>query len=144
MARIIRIPEEKLTMIFAANISSGLSNVFNRDFPAIAFGQATTAPKPRPLDTPVPTTTLDRYVGEYQFPESARGLKFRIVREDGALMAVFGAGEPQFLTPEGEQQFLMRSRYDRLTFERDASGRVTGVRYQELGYGVDNFCRKIG
>lgn len=142
VAEIIRFPEERLSIIFVGNIYSGVSHIFERDLSAIMFGQQPATPLPLP-NRPLSVTVLDQYVGHYKFPPPS-SLSFQVARSGDHLEVFFGsAGGGQYLTTESESQFLMRSRYDRLSFARDSSGRVSSVRYEELGFDVVTVCERV-
>jgi hypothetical protein len=143
IAQFIRYPEERLSVIFAGNIYSGLMNFFGRDLPAIIFGEPPTAPASRP-PVSVPTDVLERYVGEYEFPASANSLRFRVQRRGESLCIGFlPTARMQYLTPQSPTQFLLRSRFDQVTFLTDASGAVTAVKYGEPAFNVENICKKV-
>lgn len=142
IAEVIRFPEERLSIIFVGNIYSGLTNVFARDLSRLMFGLRPTTSSPLP-SRPVDTAVLDQYVGEYRFPSPSL-LSFKVVRAGDHLEAFFGtAGGGHYLTAESESHFFLRSRYDRLSFVREPEGRVSSVRYEELGFGVVTVCERV-
>lgn len=68
---------------------------------------------------------LDAFVGVYAVSETER----RGVRREGAvLVTVRGTSAPQELRPLGGDAFVYPSTRTRVTFVRDAAGRITGMR----------------
>ena len=73
---------------------------------------------------------LDTYVGEY---ELAPGFVLRVFREGDKLMSQ-ATGQGKFeIFPESETTFAPRAFAAKLTFVKDADGKVTGIRLEQNG-----------
>src|SRR5215213_8480309 len=78
----------------------------------------------------VDTKLFDTYVGEY---EVGPGFVMRIFREGDKFMTQ-ATGQPQFeIFPESETTFYPRAFVAKLTFVKDADGKVTGIRIEQGG-----------
>jgi len=77
---------------------------------------------------------FDTYVGEY---EVGPGFVMRVFR-DGDKFMTQATGQPQFeIFPESETTFYPRAFVAKLTFVKDASGKVTGIRIEQGGRVTD-------
>lgn len=73
---------------------------------------------------------FDTYVGEY---EVGPGFVMRVFREGDKFMTQ-ATGQPQFeIFPESETTFYPRAFKAKLTFVKDADGKVTGIRIEQGG-----------
>ena len=130
--------EPKISIIILSNVNAGVMNsmksditniVFNKDFPAYeAYAQ-----QPTP-------NNLEEFVGKYDFPPK---FYFSLVIDNGDLYFKWmDTNFLQYLTPIGKDKFIMRSRYDYLTFIRDEkTGKITSIDYKQKG-GVTT-CKKL-
>ena len=74
--------------------------------------------------TEVEPSVLEEYVGDYQL---APNFVLTITTENGKLFTQ-ATGQPKVqVTPEGEDVFVLRAAGAKLTFQRDVSGKVTGL-----------------
>jgi hypothetical protein len=83
-----------------------------------------------PIKTiPLDPKALADYPGVYRFdPQTTRV----ITREGGKLFAQRSGGEKQELSATAPDEFIYADRMNRLRFQRDAQGKVTGVDFQPL------------
>jgi putative CocE/NonD family hydrolase len=89
----------------------------------------------------VDRATLDSYTGEYRSQEEL-DITFSFFR-DGDHLYLEGAGFPRiYLTTESTNTFAVKGGTVRYTFEKDASGKVTGVR--RISGGQEVFDSRIG
>ena len=78
----------------------------------------------------VDAKVFDTYVGEY---EVGPGFVMRVFREGDKFMTQ-ATGQPQFeIFPESETTFYPRAFIAKLTFVKDADGKVTGIRTDQGG-----------
>ncbi len=122
--------EPKISIIILSNINAGVMNsmktditniVFNKDF--TQYESYTIAPTPN---------NLREYVGKYDFPPD---FHYSIVEKDGDLYFKWMDTDfLQYLTPIAKDKFIMRSRYDYLTFKRDEkTDTIIGIDYKQKG-----------
>jgi len=78
----------------------------------------------------VDPSVFDAYVGEY---ELSPGFVLRVFREGDKLMTQATGQEKFEIVPESETTFAPRAFPAKLTFVKDAEGRVTGVRLSQGG-----------
>ena len=118
---------EPKTIIILSNINSGIMNNMKSDITNIVFERGfdiydtyNTEPTPE---------NLQEYTGKYDFPPE---YFFQIVEKEGDLYFKW-MDTPflQYLTPVGKDEFLMRSRYDRLKFNRNEKGEIKSVSYKQ-------------
>jgi len=99
-----------------------------RRLAAIALGN----PYPAPTAIPVEAATLKAAEAVYRFdPTTTRTL--RVV--DGRLTAQRTGGARSALVPIATDEFLYEDGFNRLKLERDAQGRITGMRFFANGEG---------
>jgi uncharacterized protein DUF3471 len=78
----------------------------------------------------VDAKVFDTYVGEY---EVGPGFVMRVFREGDKFMTQ-ATGQPQFeIFPESETTFSPRAFVAKLTFVKDADGKVNGIRIEQGG-----------
>ena len=82
----------------------------------------------------VDAKVFDAYVGEY---ELAPGFVLRVYREGEKLMTQATGQQPLEIVAETESVFSPRGVNAKLTFAKDAEGRVTGVRLDQGGRQID-------
>lgn len=104
------------------------SEALARRLAAIALGN----PYPAPIAVPVEAAALQAAEGVYRFPSDVvRTL--RVV--DGRLTAQRTGGNRSTLVPIETDDFLYEDGFNRLKLERDAQGRITGMRFFANGEG---------
>lgn len=79
-------------------------------------------------ETKVDPAVFDAYVGEYQINER---LVFTVTREGDKLMGQMGNQPKLELEPVSETQFAVTAVKANISFEKDASGKVTGLVLQQ-------------
>jgi hypothetical protein len=85
----------------------------------------------RPKVVTLSPDILDRYTGQYLLNGRADGAKATITREEGHLVVTFPfRPQPLALEPISETVFDMPSTDGRFTFQKDDTGRVTGVHFR--------------
>jgi ketosteroid isomerase-like protein len=99
---------------------------------------------PEPKAAKIDPSTLDAYVGRYEW---APTLVSKVERKGDRLLEHLGAGEPVEWRAESEATFFMPGAAaggdaSRIIFAKDAGGRVTHYVYRELG-ATDRIVKKI-
>ena len=97
-----------------------------------------------PTVTKIDAAILDLYVGQYEWAPTMRST---IERQGDHLIETFDGTDASVWMPETETTFFMKGQAasgdsSRITFVRDADGRVTHYVYRELG-GTDRIVKKI-
>lgn len=124
---------QDVSIIFLSNINSGALNVLKDGLTNIVFGEDYKTFQVRET-TSIRSENLNDYTGKYIFPED---FYFTIVKkEDGLYFRWMDTPFLQYLTPISKNKFIMRSRYDKLTFVKDAEGNVKHVVYDQGGEGT--------
>lgn len=133
-----RFPEEKVTVVVLRNVDGGAPGPgkISADLAAILFGEKYEMPQAQTL-TKVDPKLYDAYVGEYQLAPT-----FIIaVRRDGDRLMAQATGQPAFeIFPESETKFFLKVVEAKITFVKDASGKVTHL---ILHQGGDQKASKI-
>ncbi len=118
-------PEHDYELFVAANLESGANDLLRRDLPKILEGEDVPPPTvPAPTLIDVPASRLADYTGTYVQGDSS----FDIDLRNGRLFA-----GRHLLAPTGEDAFFSYTGYSDVTFERDASGRVTELTWAGVG-----------
>jgi D-alanyl-D-alanine carboxypeptidase len=97
------------------------------------MAQALGSPYPVPVPIAVAPEALQELQGVYRVDEHATRT-LRVV--DGQLTSQRSGGSRSVLTPIGRDEFLYEDGFNRFTVERDAAGKVTGMRFYEMGEGA--------
>jgi CubicO group peptidase (beta-lactamase class C family) len=119
---ISRYPADRLAVIVLSNNEYRSVARIATDLTAIAFGAVYQIPQERKVIA-VASSTLDKYVGQYQLPNTI----VTITNENGKLMWQ-AAGQPKVeLLAESETDFFAKSFGVQVRFVKDAQGRVTGL-----------------
>ena len=124
---VARVPEERLFIAILSNNDASdprPDDVVLRII-ARALGQPLEEIKTIPLD---PRTLAD-YPGVYRFDEKTTRI---ITQEGGKLFAQRSGGEKYELAATAPDEFIYADRMNRLRFQRDAQGKVTGVDFSPL------------
>lgn len=135
---IARFPEEKVTIVVLRNADYGSPGPgqVSQDLAAITFGEKYEIPAPI-TEAKVDPKIYDAYVGRY---ELAPNFILTISRDGDRLMAQ-ATGQPQFqLFPESETKFFVKAVEIKITFVKDAMGKVTHL---ILHQGGDRQAKKI-
>ncbi|MGK7394307.1 MAG: serine hydrolase domain-containing protein [Candidatus Cyclobacteriaceae bacterium M3_2C_046] len=129
--------EDDITIIILSNVNSGIMNSMKGDITNIIFGRE--FPKYESYQILPAPTPISPYTGKYDFPPD---FYFTILAQDGDLYFKW-MDTPflQYLTPIGQDRFLMRSRYDVLQFSSDTSGSFKGLEYIQRS--DTTFCPKL-
>jgi CubicO group peptidase (beta-lactamase class C family) len=99
-----------------------------RRLAAIALGE----PYPAPVEVAVDTAALKAAEGVYRFEDGARGV-LRLV--NGRLTVQRNDGPREDLMPIAPDDFLYDDEFGRMRLERDAAGRIAGIRVLAEGDG---------
>ena len=95
-------------------------------------------PPPSPQEIALPIETLREYIGEYPL---APQFVLMVTEADGALF-VHATGQPEFpVFASAKDEFFYKVVEARLSFQRDAAGKVTGLVLHQNG--VDQPAKKI-
>ena len=125
---VLRMPEDK---VYVAVVSNNASNDANPGelaslAGAIAIGKPVTDPPAISMDA----AALDAYVGTYQGAGPAR----RAVTREGTRLFMTGGGPRVEILPASPTEFYVKGSTLRVTFEKDASGRM--VKLTAGGWGL--------
>ncbi|MBK9154314.1 MAG: serine hydrolase [Chloracidobacterium sp.] len=126
-SQFIRFPDDKVTIVVLSNVQgSGVDKVANA-LGAIVFGAKYELPRERKAIT-VASTTLQKYVGDYQLTSS---IVAAITFDDGKLWFKID-GQPKLeLFPETETDFFMKAVDAQVTFVKDESGKVVRMQFKQ-------------
>lgn len=108
-----------------------------RRLSAVALGD----PYPAPTPIAVDAATLKQAEGVYRVDASASRV-LRVV--DGALTGQRTGGQRSTLIPIAQDTYLYDDGFNRFTLERDAQGRVTGMRFFAMGEGEGVVAKLTG
>lgn len=96
---------------------------------SFAWGQA---PMSEPAAVTLPAAKLDEYVGQYRIPAEPEIVTS--VTRDGDMLYTEGERSAKtLLRAESADHFFVPGRSTRIVFERDSSGKVTGLRGEATG-----------
>jgi CubicO group peptidase (beta-lactamase class C family) len=127
---IARYPDDKLTVIVLSNVQGAPAGKIANDLAAIYFGAKYEIPKTR-VEIHVDPKILEKYVGDYQLAAPKILLTFTL--ENGRLFAQI-AGQSKFaLSAESETVFFSRDAPVEITFNKDSTGRTTGMTFKQGG-----------
>jgi len=117
---LLRYPDERVTIIILANLHPVNLNDMLRALSSIMFGESFSMPPVRRA-VRVDPDIYDEYVGRYAINPS---VALHVTRENDKLV-VQATGQPgDIAVPESEVTFYSRIHPARLTFVKDASGKV--------------------
>lgn len=126
---ITRFPAERVTVIVLSNVQGTSTEKVAGALSAIVFGAPYKIPVERKAIA-VASSTLDKYVGEYQV---APNLTITVTNENGKLMS-FVTGQPKTeLFAETETGFFLKTVDAQITFVKNAEGKVTGLLLHQGG-----------
>ncbi|MEQ1761649.1 MAG: serine hydrolase [Pyrinomonadaceae bacterium] len=122
-------PNDKLFMAVLVNNDRAPAGEVIRTLTAIYDGDKYVLPKKR-VAVKVDVAILDKYVGEYEMsPE----MKFKFTREgDGLVLLPTGQSKAQVYA-ESDTEFFLKVVEASFKFEKDASGKVTGIEFTQGG-----------
>lgn len=117
---LLRYPDEDVTVIILANLHPVALAEVSRDLSAIVLGESYSVPPVRRA-AKIDPAVYDAYVGRYEINPS---VAIDVTRE-GDQLAVQATGQAKdFAVPESETTFFSRVSPARLSFAKDASGKV--------------------
>lgn len=121
--QILRYPDQKVCVVVLCNVVPCNPGKVAHDLAAIAFGDEYKLPEERKV-AKVDPKVLDAYVGRY---EVRTGMVLTVTREGDHLLAQ-PTGQPRLeILPASETEFFLKVVDARLTFVKDADGKVTHV-----------------
>ncbi len=120
---ILRVPAQRLLVVALSNETPSQVGKLGQDLLKLALGQSVEMPKTQPA-AHVPMETLEQYVGEYAFsPTFALTITL-----DGETLITQAAGQGKFaIHPKNETTFSPKEFEAEIVFQRDETGRVTGL-----------------
>lgn len=128
-AFLARYPDERATVIVLSNVEQANAGRVARDLAAILFGAPYELPRERAA-IELPPEILERYVGRYQ----AEAGPLLQVSQEGHRLFLQLEGQPKVeLFAEAEDRFFLRVVDAQIVFQRDATGRVTGLELLQGG-----------
>lgn len=121
-----------VTVIVLGNIYNGVPTTVTQELTALALGEEVT-PAPLRSDPPDPTM-LKAVVGSYQFgPAFYRAnAKLTFHEKDGHLFQKSRWGSDAWMIPAGDMTFIHRTYWSTLVFERNESGEIHQVHYDDF------------
>ncbi len=129
VADISRYVDDDAVTIVLGNIGTGADDLIRQDLGAILFGQKYALPEKRPKVS-INERALDQFVGQYEMSPG----NFLTVRKVEDHLVLKAEGTPySVLTPESDILFFMRALYATVIFEKDATGRITGLIWRQNG-----------
>jgi CubicO group peptidase (beta-lactamase class C family) len=121
-------PDEQVVVVALSNMSGGADQVAGK-LSSLALGEKVTLPSEM-KSVAVPKSVLEKYVGTYQIAPQFN-IWFTI---DGAQLVSQASGQPKFpLGAESDTVFYTTAFESQLEFQKDASGKVTGVELRQNG-----------
>ncbi len=130
---IIRFPDDDACVIVLNNFATGFTDAISAALAGYLFGQAVEMPKEKKEIT-LPAATLDAYPGKYKL-EGMQAI-LTVTREGDALFIELPGQPRRPLHAESETKFFMKTFGFEVTFEKDASGRVTHFILLQGGQGM--------
>lgn len=139
-ASLERYVQDDVCVILTANTYSSISQAMASDLAAIVLGEEKQV---HPLHVPaqVAPALLQSYTGRYKFGTDFvfnPGLEASVELADGHL--VMRGGGDTFLLPQSESEFLDRLYGGRVTFTKDANGKVTRLNWN---FGRDYVAERL-
>ncbi len=126
---ISRFPDEKLLVAALSNNSARATGKIGIDLAGIFFGIDVIPPALRKAIT-LPAESLEGFVGKYELAPTA----IITIARDGAQLTAQLTGQQAFpIFPEAKNKFFFRIVDAQLTFDIDASGKVSGLTLHQNG-----------
>ena len=124
-------PDDKVTIIFLGNISTGAFHAMKYDLAALYFGEEYEVPTPRKY-VELAGGQLAKFEGRYEF-ENSNFFDLKVIQ--GNLRFLWrGRGELGYLlSPLGERQFFMRARGDQINFNLSDEGELEATYVERSG-----------
>jgi hypothetical protein len=117
---LLRYPDDDVTVIILANLHPVALAEVSRDLSAIVLGESYSVPPVRRA-AKIDPAVYDDYAGLYEINPN---VSITVARE-GDQLAVQATGQPKdFAVPESETTFFSRISPARLSFAKDATGKV--------------------
>lgn len=133
---LVRFSSERTTIIVLGNNASVDAQALATDIAAIVFGLPYELPRELVAITLDPGT-LEKYVGRYSVSPGRQFSPNSVVTitlENGKLMRQVNDGTKAELFAESETEFFLKVSDARVSFVRDAQGRVTGLIWHRAGF----------
>ncbi len=130
---IIRFPDDDACVIVLNNFATGFTDAISAALAGYLFGQAVEMPKEK-KEIALPAAVLDAYPGRYKL-EGMQAI-LTVSREGDALFIELPGQPRRPLHAESETKFFMKTFGFEVTFEKDASGRVTHFLLLQGGQGM--------
>jgi D-alanyl-D-alanine carboxypeptidase len=137
-SEVMRMPEDRLLIVILSNHLDHAPPPASLaiEMAALAIGR----PLAERKTVPLPPAALDRYVGVYQLDAATA----RAVTREGDRLYSQRTGSPKLeILPAGGDEFFYRETLDRLRFQRDAQGRITGM-VLDRRYGGEEVAVRTG
>lgn len=135
-AEIARFPDDKVTVIVLSNAQGAPAGRIGNDLAAIFFGEPYEIPQER-KEIALDAKILEKYVGEYKIDQPS--VTISILLENGKLMGQVMWQGKFALAAESETVFFSKDVGAKITFNKDAEGKVSGL---TLSQGGSNFPAK--
>jgi CubicO group peptidase (beta-lactamase class C family) len=117
---LLRYLDDEVTVIILSNLHPVALEEVSRDLSAIVLGEPYSVPPVRRA-AKIDTAVYDAYVGRYEINPNVA----IVVTREGDHLVVQATGQPRdFAVPESENTFFSRVSPARLSFAKDASGKV--------------------
>ncbi|HNY43017.1 MAG TPA: serine hydrolase, partial [Bryobacteraceae bacterium] len=120
---IFRVPSKKLVVVALSNVTPSKAGDIANDLFWLAMGRSVDLPK-APEAVKLPVETLKQYVGEYALSPTF----ILTVTLEGDSLITQATGQPKIaIYPKNETTFSAKEFEAEITFQRDESGKVTGL-----------------
>jgi D-alanyl-D-alanine carboxypeptidase len=119
-AYVVRLPENRVYVAVLSNCASTNTGGLARKLAALAAGK----PLANPPVVSLTPGELAAFAGVYLFDDMRVAV---VMAGDNLVMQLPEGRPPSTLVPMGKDRFFVRDSFSRFVFERDPSGKVTGV-----------------
>jgi CubicO group peptidase (beta-lactamase class C family) len=120
---ILRLPARKLVVVALSNVTPSQVGRLGQDLLKLALGQSVEVPKAPPA-VRVPVETLKQYVGVYEISPAF----LLTITLEGETLITQATGQGKFAVhPRNETTFSPKEFEAEIVFQRDATGKVTGL-----------------
>ncbi len=126
---IMRAPDQGLLVVTLSNVLPSQAGRLAQDLLNLAAGKDVPVPQ-KLTEIQLPLDTLRQYVGDYQLAPNF----ILSVRLDGTQLITQATGQPEIpIFARSETAFFPKVMDAEITFEKDASGKVTGLTLNQNG-----------
>jgi CubicO group peptidase (beta-lactamase class C family) len=128
----IFLPQEDIFVAVFSNNTAKSPDAVSVKMAAIALGK----PYPK-IEVPVPSEIIDQYTGVY---EDETGAQRFIIKEGSDLFSQRSGNQKLKMKQYSKDKFFFDNFFTLMTFQRDASGKITGIQADDRGV-ITNWAR---